>query len=166
LPIYKAAMDDLNRKALMNASFLRSFVVMVLVAVAFVAPARANAPAGRYTTTGGTVFDTKTRLTWQQTAPADPYTWAGAKTYCQAVGASLGGTGWRLPTIKELVTIIDYSQTGLGLPKIDPAFLGTMGSSWSSSPVAGSPSAAWVVDGNGIVSKYPSGAVQVVRCVR
>jgi formylglycine-generating enzyme required for sulfatase activity len=60
----------------------------------------ANASAGHYTMTGGTVFDTKTKLTWQQTVPAARYAWADAKAYCQTVG--LAGTGWRLPTRKEL----------------------------------------------------------------
>jgi formylglycine-generating enzyme required for sulfatase activity len=147
--------------------FFRTIGAVGLVAVAFLAPARANAPAGRYTITGGTVFDAKTKLTWQQTAPAESYTWADAKTYCQTVGASLGGTGWRLPTIKELVTIVDYSQTGS--PRIDPtAFPGTpAGGFWSSSPVAGSPSAAWYVSfiiGN--VDNFGVGDMANVRCVR
>jgi hypothetical protein len=147
--------------------FFRSMGAMVLVIGALIAPARADAPAGRYTIAGGTVFDTKTKLTWQQTAPAETYTWAGAKTYCQTVGASLGGTGWRLPTIKELVTIVDYSQTGT--PKIDPtAFPATPAAVfWSSSPVAGQPSAAWFVGFNvGYVNNLGVGSMYNVRCVR
>jgi hypothetical protein len=149
----------------MNLVF-RSIVAVVLVAVVLIPPVQASAPAGRYTSTGGTVFDTKTKLTWQQTAPAGTYTWANAKTYCQAVGASLGGTGWRLPTVKELVTVVDYSQTGS--PKIDAAFLGTTASYyWSSSPVAGSPSAAWgVLFNGGVVLNGVVGVMLSVRCVR
>jgi hypothetical protein len=148
----------------MNVLF-RPIVAVVLVAVALIAPAQANAPAGRYTTTGGTVFDTKTKLTWQQTAPTGTFTLAGAKTFCQNVVASLGGTGWRLPTIKELVTIVDYSQTGS--PKIDAAFLGTTaGYYWSASPVIGE---AWGVSfGTGVVSNGFGGVSPMahVRCVR
>ena len=49
----------------------------VAAAVVLVAGAsRANAPAGRYTTpASGTVYDTKTKLTWQQAVPTTTYTW-------------------------------------------------------------------------------------------
>jgi hypothetical protein len=62
--------------------------------------ADANAPAGRYTIAEGTVYDTKTMLTWQQTIPTRQYYWADAKTYCGSatVSSALGGSGWRLPT--------------------------------------------------------------------
>jgi hypothetical protein len=118
------------------------------------ASADAGAPAERYVvasdgTGKGTVYDTNTRLTWQQTAPSTAYTWATAKTYCADLGASLVGTGWRLPTIKELVTIVDYSQAAP--PTIDRnAFPGTpLGYYLSSSPSAGSPPNPFVVDFSG-----------------
>ena len=60
----------------------------------------------RYTTAGGTVYDTKTKLTWQQAISSSTYTWADAQTYCAGVSMSLGGTGWRLPTLVELKTIV------------------------------------------------------------
>src|SRR5664279_4073220 len=96
------------------ARFLGSIVIVVL---ALTSAAGADAPAGRYTVTSGTVYDSKTKLTWQQVVPATGYIWAAAKTYCVGVGASLGGTGWRLPTRNELLTIVDYSRTN---PSIDP----------------------------------------------
>jgi Protein of unknown function (DUF1566) len=130
----------------MNANPLRLVSVLAAVAMALAAPAgAATAPAGRYTyPAAGTVYDTKTKLTWQQTAPSAAYAWADAKTYCAGVGATLGGTGWRLPTMKELQTIVDESRSN---PSIDPtAFPGAPAAIfWSSSPVAGSPSYAWSV---------------------
>ena len=93
----------------MNASLLR-FLGAIIVAAVVTAPAWATAPSGRYTITAGTVYDTKTKLTWQQPGPSATYTWAAAKTYCAGLGSSLGGTGWRLPTIKELQTIVDNSK--------------------------------------------------------
>jgi hypothetical protein len=80
-------------------------------------PAVATAPTGRFMVTSGsggnngTVYDTKTKLTWQQTVTSTTYTWANAKTYCAGVGSSLGGTGWRLPTVKELQSILDFTLT-------------------------------------------------------
>jgi hypothetical protein len=123
--------------------------------------------AGRYTMTGGTVHDTKTKLTWQQPVPTTTYAWADAKTYCAstAVSSALGGAGWRLPTYKELLTIVDSSQSSG--PMIDRnAFPGTPSSDfWSATPLAGLPSSAWRVDfdyGSTDTNDVPG----YVRCVR
>jgi hypothetical protein len=148
-------------------------VVVVIVVLLLSGIVDAAAPTGHYVVTAGsgtgngTVYDTKSKLTWQQTASSTTYTWADAKTYCAGVGANLGGTGWRVPTIKELQSIVDLSQTAA--PAIDPtAFPSTpSGWFWSSSPVAGSPSYAWPV-------YFPSGYTDFlavsnrsnVRCVR
>jgi hypothetical protein len=120
----------------------------------------------RYTTTGGTVYDTKSHLTWQQTVSSTKYSWADANMYCAGLGASLGGTGWRLPTLDELKTIVDDSQVN---PSIDStAFPSTPPSRfWSSSSLADSPSDAWVVVFNvGLASKNDVSYTNFVRCVR
>jgi Protein of unknown function (DUF1566) len=157
----------------MKASIPSFLCAVAMIVVTLPTPADASAPAGRWVVTNGgtgngTVYDTKTKLTWQQTVPSTAYTWANAKTYCAGVGASLGGTGWRLPTIKELQTIVDYSQTS---PSIDTtAFPSTPADwFWSSSPLAGSSSNAWVVlffDGSSVDNVDVSNVNNVVRCVR
>ena len=149
----------------MNAHVPSFLAAVALVVVALTASADANAPAGRYTTSSGTVYDTKTKLTWQQAVAPGTYTWAGAKTYC--AGLNLGGTGWRLPTAKELQTIVDDSQTN---PAIDTTAFPSTPSNyfWSSSPLAGSSSDAWSVyfyDG-GDTTGYGVSATLTVRCVR
>jgi Protein of unknown function (DUF1566) len=133
-----------------------------------------SAPAAQYTTASGTVFDTKTKLTWQQTDLPTAYNWMDAKSYCQnVVGASLGGTGWRVPTIRELQTIVDDSRS---YPSIDlTAFPKPRGSGfWSSSPGVARPSSAdpvglvsWSVEfGYGATGAgYVTGSIGV-RCVR
>lgn len=131
--------------------------------------ARANAPAGRYTVSGGVVYDTKTKLTWQQTASTTAYSYTDAKTQCSTAGAALGGTGWRMPTVKELMTLIDRSKaTG---PVIDTtAFLSTTSASyWTATTTAWSATGTWVVDfTDGRVTStstnFPN--TNVVRCVR
>ena len=136
--------------------------------------ASANAPSGHYVVTAGsgtgngTVYDTKSKLTWQQTAAPSLLSYADAKTLCTGVGASLGGTGWRLPTLKELVSIVDYSQpTG---PMIDlTAFPSTpSGGFWSSSPYLPLPSNWLLVDFGSGGAGYGSAASgsAFVRCVR
>jgi hypothetical protein len=126
-----------------------------------------SAPAGRYTTASGTVSDIKTKLTWQQMAPAAAFTLTDAKTYCElTAGMSLAGTGWRLPTVKELLTILDYSHSSA--PFIDrSAFPSTPSAPFlSSTPTAGRwAGAAWWVgfDGSGAQG---TGGANLVRCVR
>jgi hypothetical protein len=147
----------------MNARLALS-IAAVLVLAGLTLLARADAPAGRYTIANGTVYDTKTKLTWQQTVPSSTYTWANAKTYCS--GLSLAGTGWRLPTAKELQTIVDESRTS---PSIDTtAFPSTPSSNfWSSSPLAGSSSYAWYVNFYvGYADSIDVSYTYVVRCVR
>jgi hypothetical protein len=159
----------------MNASIHRFLGVLAVIAVVLPTSAGANAPAGQYVVTAGgtgngTVYDTKSKLTWQQTVSSTTYyTWADAKTYCAGVGASLGGTGWRLPTLKELQSLVDYSQSTA--PMIDPnAFPSTPATSfWSASRLAGSPSNAWSVNFSGGGSGYGDvgcGYCDRVRCVR
>jgi hypothetical protein len=152
----------------MTVSNVRIIGVMVIMAITLSRSASAAAPSGHYVVTAGTVYDTKSQLTWQRTAPSTTYTWADAKTYCAGVGASLGGTGWRLPTTKELVSIIDHSQTTA--PYIDlSAFPSTPSDYfWSSTPLAGFPSYAWAVvfAGGGFPVNDVISSTYYARCVR
>ena len=95
----------------------------------------------------GTVTDTNTGLMWQQLTPpaAMTMTWEEALAYAE--GLTLAGyDDWRLPTPKELQSIVDYS---LYNPAIDTAlFLGTVSSDyyWSATTISASepgPAYAW-----------------------
>jgi hypothetical protein len=90
------------------------FAMVVLAAVI----STATAPAGRYTISGGSVYDTKTQLTWQQAQASSQMTQTVAESYCNSLGT------WRLPSMKELATIVDYETASS--PSIDgTAFPGT-----------------------------------------
>jgi hypothetical protein len=146
-----------------RADFFRAVAV---VAVVLAASAKASAPVGRYVIGKGTITDTKTKLTWQQTVPLDRYTWAVAKNYCQAGSDSLAGTGWRLPTITELQTLVDDSRSN---PSIDPTVFAATPSAvfLSSTPAADVPYLAWGVDfGYGATSYANMTDALNVRCVR
>ena len=57
----------------------------------------------------GTVTDTSTGLMWQQAGPSSAMTWEQALAYCEEL--NLGGyTDWRLPTKKELRSLVDFSR--------------------------------------------------------
>jgi hypothetical protein len=136
-------------------------------------PAPAAATAERYTPGAGTVLDNKTKLVWQEQGPGtQQFLWDGARTYCAGVGATLGGTGWRLPTMKELLSLCDPSRIN---PAIDPDFsvamfsIGSATFYWTSTPdAARSPAInAWAVffSGGGAASEGKSTS-GFVRCVR
>jgi hypothetical protein len=99
-------------------------------------PARGDAPPGRYTDNhDGTITDNETQLTWQQREVSGGFNETQAQTACPS--------GWRLPNVRELVTLIDYAKPVHQSAKLDPAFQGqTMGAApscctWTSTPVAG-----------------------------
>jgi hypothetical protein len=163
-------------------NIIRLLGAISIVVVTSPRSADANAPAGHYVVTAGsgtgngTVYDTKSKLTWQQTVSlynvdlsSNTYNWASAGTYCANLGARLGGTGWRLPTIKELMSIVDLSQTVT--PMIDTSAFPSTPSEffWSSSLVVGSPSYRWGVSFTWAVPMNLDMATRggsYVRCVR
>ncbi len=84
---------------------------------------------GSYTDNGDTIYDTKTRLTWQKVdGEEDRYTWKEALAYCEAL--YLGNNAdWRLPNIRELITIVDDSVFS---PAINSIFQCRSSPYWSS----------------------------------
>jgi len=129
----------------------------------------AVAPPGQYAigagAGAGTVYDPRSRLTWQQAAPAATYSWADATAYCPTL--DLDGKGWRLPTEKELFSLVDRSQGAA--PYIDPtAFPGTPPDYfWSSTPAARWASYAWSVDfSSGETYDFDVSSAGYLRCVR
>lgn len=160
----KAAHPERNERAL-RARGVEGFAGALFCTVLLLSHSAAgDAPPGRYSIAGGIVTDTATGLEWQQTHAASTMTWSDAVAYCQNL--NLGGTGWRLPSMKELQTIVDETRYS---PAIDTtAFPGTPSFYfWSSSRLAHYTGFAWFVyfsDGstssNGLSNGYH------VRCVR
>ena len=75
-------------------------------------------PAGSSTTGIGTITDKCLSLIWQKATAPDRMNWQQALQYC--AGLELEGRGdWRLPSIKELATLNDYTRYN---PSTDPVF--------------------------------------------
>lgn len=102
------------------------------------------ATASRFETRGGVVIDHRTGLMWdQKTMPGGRMPWAKAKEACSLY--DLGGhNDWRLPTIRELLSLVDYERHE---PAIDTsAFQCESAWYWSSTPYNPSPGdCAWFV---------------------
>jgi Protein of unknown function (DUF1566) len=122
-----------------------------------------TAPPERYTIANGTVYDTVTKLTWQQEFPPSLYAWADAKAYCSAL--SLDGTGWRLPATNEIQTIVDESTNpaifGAAFPMTPSEYF------WTSSVVVEDTTRAWTAFfTNGSTYSFGETVEKNVRCVR
>jgi pimeloyl-ACP methyl ester carboxylesterase len=126
----------------------------------------------------GTVMDNNTGLMWQKEDDDNTYNWYQATgTYDATYNPSsedvcgslnLGGhSDWRLPTKRELMSIVNYGIPYPG-PTIEPVFSNTKSSLyWSSTTLAYDPSLAWyVVFDSGFVVSYFKANSYYVRCVR
>jgi cytochrome c553 len=66
----------------------------------------------------GTVTDDVTGLMWQQKIDYETYEWKEAIRYCEGLELA-DHDDWRLPNVKEGVSIVDYNKHA---PTIDPTF--------------------------------------------
>ncbi|WP_367270347.1 DUF1566 domain-containing protein [Sulfurovum sp.] len=112
---------------------------------------------------GDVVRDSSTGLEWQDDSIGSTLTWESAITHCEEL--SLDGGGWRLPTVNELVSLVDDSRAS---PAIDPVFQNTAsGNYWSSTTYARTTYHAWYVYfSDGRQDVYYKYANYYVRCVR
>ncbi len=114
------------------------------------------------------VQDFKTGLQWTR-GSLGSMNWNDAKKAAGAV-TLLGKSDWRLPTVEELLSMIDYKRVD---PAVNPTFFDAeYGYTWSSTPAAtdedGDPSGyAWYVFlGNGYSYRGGRGSHDRVRAVR
>jgi hypothetical protein len=137
-----------------------------LIAIAFVTPTslvHSDAPAGQYELTNETVKDLKTGLIWQRIVREDDLlTYTEAQARCAAMGV-----GWRLPTPKQLLTLVDPIFTQ---PAIDrEAFPNTPADIyWTSLRSTDMPAFVWTVSFFRGTSEPigEQGSTLAVRCVR
>jgi len=114
----------------------------------------------RWVVKGDTVYDTKTRLTWQRRVDERDFTWEGAKAYCRGRGGE-----WRLPSKEELLSIVVHGHGG---PTIDrKAFPNTpVEVFWTSTPRVSGRSAWYVYFDAGSSDYDDTSDTSRVRCVR
>ena len=147
---------------------------LVTLAILLVASAAwASAPAGRYTISAdnATVKDNKTGLTWQRAVVPDLTGKEAKDTYCPNLNLGGFSTNWRLPTGRELLTLVDLRvDSNTNSPTIDlTAFLPDIPRAgfWTATTVPGLSGAAWVVDFYGNYLFYNDAEMMgSVRCVR
>jgi hypothetical protein len=109
------------------------------------------------------VLDHTTALQWQKTPGNEPTrSWQVAHDYCSTLGADV-----RLPEVKELLSLVDYSMFQPALPEghpfvnVQPVFY------WSETALAENSSLAWLVEfASGHVSTSEKSVVSRTWCVR
>ncbi len=68
---------------------------------------------------GAAVFDKETGRVWEQSPSTATFVWDNALPHCYTL--EIGGRkGWRLPTIEELASLVDTSQSNPALPAGNP----------------------------------------------
>lgn len=150
--------------------FVRLWPSLMLLALLLAAH---TAQAGfSYSADGSEVTDVKTGLIWRRCSEGQ--SWSGgtctgtATTYTheQALVQAKTQTGWRLPNVKELFSLVDKTRNG---PAIHPvAFAATpLDWFWTSTPYAKDAANAWVVNfSEGNLDGYARWATLPVRLVR
>lgn len=78
-------------------------------------------------------------LTWEPTPSNTLMTWQEADEYARNLG-----TGWRLPTVHELLELVDYSRKPVLCLPIPQGW--RVLNAWTSQPVLGYVNHAWAVD--------------------
>ena len=123
--------------------------------------------AKNYTDQGATVTDVLTGLVWAKAPASSTKTWADAKAWCNTNQQGLPGTGWRLPTLRELVGLLDLSVSDWPIwnQAVFGQSLGPSQNYWSDTPM--SSSASYIVAFHlGLAAFDNTDAVWSVRCVR
>jgi hypothetical protein len=105
-------------------------------------------PSSRFTVQANTncVLDNLTGLTWARNANlyGGTRTWTEAHTYCE--GLSYGGqTDWRLPNVREFLSLIDYGRPAPSLPSGHPFANVQLEAYWTSSTIADDTLYAWAM---------------------
>ncbi len=113
------------------------------------------------------VLDRETGLVWEQSPSTSASDWVSASTQC--VKLSKGGRkGWRLPTIQDLESLIDVTQSNPALPSGHPFSNVQSSAYWSASTLAFGSTNAWVVgfSSGGVNGVDKSSGLFLAWCVR
>ncbi|NPA63366.1 MAG: DUF1566 domain-containing protein [Epsilonproteobacteria bacterium] len=141
-------------------------ILLILTALSVAAMAEFSRSAA------GVVTDSATGLQWQDDysdngGEIPKLSWVDAINYCESL--MLDGSGWRLPNIRELNSIVDFSHRNPAIYsefKYNPY---TTGFYWSSTTKKNNMNYAWYISfysGDRRFSRYDKSYNMYVRCVR
>ena len=108
-------------------------------------------PGGTTNPADDLVWDKETGLIWPRNANLNgaPMIWLDANTTCRTLVLA-NRTGWRLPTVEELSSLVDHSAANPALPKGHPFVSVQAGTGvqayWTSTNHENPDAAAWFVN--------------------
>ena len=112
------------------------------------------------------VLDKETGLVWQQSPSTGPLSWFFAQLQCNNLAVG-NRKGWRMPTVQELASLVDPTQSNPALPAGHPFSNVQSSLYWSAATSVADASVAWVVDfGNGDVKLDNKSLFNGFWCVR
>jgi len=129
----------------------------------------------RWDTTGGTGFGIKDHLTgliWQNPLGVSLGAWGGylgydQLDYCEELVTGGQYSDWRMSNVKELQSLIDFSQSGPALPSSHPFSLVFADEYWTSTTWENNTSQALTVNlDSGLVQPQNKSSGHRVWCVR
>ncbi len=115
------------------------------------------------------VLDKETGLVWEQSPQTAGHLWIPARFECVRHRTVGGRSGWRLPSVHELASLVDPSNEIPALPTGHPFTNVQAAFYWTATSVADLPRDAWLVAfNNGLVGTFfkISGVLNPVWCVR
>ena len=122
--------------------------------------------AGEWKKNGNTVTDSASALMWQDDMNVQfiAKSWKDADGYCRSLDLD-GHKDWRLPSLEELLTIVDYAKSS---PAIEASFAySAFEYYWSASAYSLDKNYAWAVRfSDGYTGKSDINFDNNVRCVR
>ncbi|WP_172424985.1 DUF1566 domain-containing protein [Vandammella animalimorsus] len=151
-----------------------ALAALALGAAALPALAACPSQPGRFVPNGAEVTDSQTGLVWARCSAGQSWDGsvcagnAGRYTHEQALEYAASQSGWRLPSVKELFSLVDK---GCASPAIDATVFPDTSIRWywTATPFQRSGASAWLVEfsGGGHVGYYDrgfdAGAVRLVR---
>ncbi|HEY4015916.1 MAG TPA: DUF1566 domain-containing protein [Polyangiaceae bacterium] len=130
-------------------------------------------PANHYTIAAGEVTDNYTGLVWQQVYSTSVMTWSAAAGYCSGLG--LNGHTWRVPSIKEMSTLVNEALVGPAVDRTafpNTVFCGDTTWFWGAEADANLAGSAWGINfcdgytGANNTASFDMFTTGYVRCVR
>ena len=115
---------------------------------------------------GAAVLDKETGLVWEWSPSTTTRTWASAIFYCYPKNVG-NRKGWRLPTVEELASLVDPTQSNPALPSGHPFSNVQSSYYWSATTFASSTTSAWTLSfGSGNLNGAVKTTAHYVWCVR
>lgn len=113
------------------------------------------------------IVDAATDLMWQQSGSDESITWGRAKAYINHLNeqAFAGFRDWRLPTIEELASLLEFQRYPASL-FLDPHFDALQTFCWSSDELEIEGNVWFVYFAHGYISNTDSSSLLYVRAVR